>query len=183
MTNTGDFRRYSYATDASYAVEAFNMHRSNQATAPAKPKPRERFTVHENAVVKSKSQLKTEQKSAFRQMIQIMTVAVISLLVVGVVISSFAMKNELTKKLAAVERDISNAQSDCVSLQSQLDSLVSMSMIEQYAVEQLGMTKVKSNQVLYIDVQQYKADRQATLDAQSQQAQTQQTQQAQAGNK
>ena len=170
MTNTGDFRRYSYAADASYAVQAFNMQRSNQATAPAQPKPRERFTVHENTVVKSKSQLKAEQKSSFRQMLQIMAVAVISLAIVGIVIGSFAMKNELTKELAAVERDISNAQSDCVSLQSQLDSLVSMSMIEQYAVEQLGMTKVKSNQVLYIDVEQYKVDRQATLQAQAQSA-------------
>lgn len=172
MTNTGDFRRYSYAADASYAVEAFSMHRSNQATAPAQPKPRERFTVHENTVVKSKSQLKSEQKSAFRQMIQIMAVAVISLAVVGIVIGSFAMKNELTKELASVERDISNAQSDCVSLQSQLDALVSMSMIEQYAVEELGMTKVKSNQVLYIDVEQYKSDRQAALEAQAQQVQS-----------
>lgn len=170
MTNTGDFRRYSYASDASYALEAFNARRSNQATAPAQPKPQERFTVHENTVVKSKSELKAEQKKAFKQMMQIIAVAVISLAMVGVVIGSFAIKNELTKELASVQTDISNAQSDCISLESQLNSLVSMSMIEQYAVEELGMTKVKSNQVIYIDVEQYKLDRQATLEAQAQQA-------------
>ena len=26
MTNTGDFRRYSYGSDAAYAVQAFNYH-------------------------------------------------------------------------------------------------------------------------------------------------------------
>lgn len=31
-----------------------------------------------------------------------------------------------------------------------------MSMIDQYAVEKLGMTKMKSNQIKYIDVSQYK---------------------------
>ncbi len=29
MTNTGDFRRYSYSTEAAYAVQAFNYQRTS----------------------------------------------------------------------------------------------------------------------------------------------------------
>lgn len=38
MTNTGDFRRYSYGSDAAYAVQAFNYQRSSAAPAYI-PKP------------------------------------------------------------------------------------------------------------------------------------------------
>ena len=40
-----------------------------------------------------------------------------------------------------------------------------MSMIDQYAVEKLGMTKMKSNQIKYIDVSQYKQKRLAAAQA------------------
>ena len=33
MTNTGDFRRYSYGSDAAYAVQAFNYQRSSSGLA------------------------------------------------------------------------------------------------------------------------------------------------------
>lgn len=38
-------------------------------------------------------------------------------------------------------------------------------MIDQYAVEKLGMTKMKSNQIKYIDVSQYKQKRLAAAQA------------------
>lgn len=40
-----------------------------------------------------------------------------------------------------------------------------MNMIDQYAVEKLGMTKMKSNQIKYIDVSQYKQKRMAAAQA------------------
>ncbi len=38
---------------------------------------------------------------------------------------------------------------------------MSMSMIDKYAVDKLGMSKVQSNQIRYIDVSQFKEDRKA----------------------
>ena len=50
MTNSSDFRRYAYSADASYALEAFNAHRT--AAAPAYQPPRRQrkreLRVHEN---------------------------------------------------------------------------------------------------------------------------------------
>ena len=67
-----------------------------------------------------------------------------------------AKTNELTFEISRLEKNYSTAQSENTRLNSELDSLVSMSMIDQYAVEKLGMTKMKSNQIKYIDVSQYK---------------------------
>lgn len=164
MTNTNDFRRYSYSNDPAYLINQFDAHHGSQAPK-LRPdaQPQRGLKVRENKEIKSRHELKTEQKNAFVKMFKICVVAVISLAMVALLIHSLAVKNELTKQIAAKETDISNAQSEYISLQSQLDSLVSMSMIDQYAVEELGMTKVKSNQIQYMDVNEYKTQRKAEL--------------------
>ena len=42
MTNTGDFRRYSYSTEAAYAVQAFNYQRTSAAPSYV-PTPKKGF--------------------------------------------------------------------------------------------------------------------------------------------
>ena len=124
MTNTGDFRRYSYSTDAAYAVQAFNYQRTSAAPSYV-PTPKKDFAV-----------LYTNAKT-----------------------------NELTHEISDLQKNLSVSQSENTRLNSELDSLVSMNMIDQYAVEKLGMTKMKSNQIKYIDVSQYKQKRMAAAQA------------------
>lgn len=164
MTNTNDFRKYSYATDTSYMIDSFSYSRSSSQAAPklrpeAEPDALRDFKVRENSKRKSINQLKKEQKSAFVKMIMIIGVALLCFSMVALVLNSFVIKNEMTKEIAAMQYEISNAQSEHISLQSQLDAMVSISMIDEYAVSKLGMTKVKSNQIQYMDVNEYKAKR------------------------
>lgn len=158
MTNSNDFRKYSYQYDPAYLINSFDYQRSSQAPA-LKPEaqPKRPFRVHENKEIKSAADIKKEQKLSAKKAIRIVIVAVFSLAMIGLVINSLAVKNQLTKEIAVQETKIANAQSENISLQSQLDSLVSMSMIDEYAVEKLGMTKVKSSQIQYMDVSEYKA--------------------------
>lgn len=158
MTNSNDFRKYSYQYDPTYLINSFDYQRSSQAP-DLKPvaEPQRKFRVHENENVKSIALIKKEQKLSVKKAVRIVFVAVLSLAMLALVINSLAVKNQLTKQIAAQETKIANAQSENISLQSQLDSLVSMSMIDEYAVEKLGMTKVKSNQIQYMDVSEYKA--------------------------
>lgn len=169
MTNTTDFRRYSYQNDPTYLIKNFDLSRGSQAP---KVLPEEdvksRFTVRENTKVKSKAELNAEQKRAHRQAIQVFAVASLCIVLIACVIGSFAVKNEYTRALASQQVKISNAVSENVSLQSKLDAMVSISMIDEYAVDKLGMTKVKSNQIQYMDVEQYKLNRQEELAKQSQ---------------
>ena len=99
-------------------------------------------------------------------MLRIIAVALLCFFMVGIVINSFALKNQLTREIASQEIAVANAQSEYISLQAELNSLVSISMIDKYAVEELGMTKVKSNQIQYMDVEAFKAKREQSLSKQ-----------------
>lgn len=167
MTNTTDFRQYSFQNDPSYLINSFDVSRGSQAP---KVKPEvetdRRFTVRENTRLKSKSQLKSEERIARKQMRRIIGVAVLCLVLVAGVITSMAIKNEYTRQLASQEIQIANAQSEGISLQSKLNAMVSISMIDEYAVNELGMTKVKSNQIQYMDVDEFKDSYQADASTQ-----------------
>lgn len=160
VTNTNDFRRYSYLSDTSYLIDSFSYTSTSQAPK-LRPdaEPDRGLKVRENKKIKSKGELKAEQKSALAKAVKIAAVSVISFVMVVLVIHSYAQKNELTRSIESTQTQIENANSEYISLQSRLDSLVSMRMIDKYAVEELGMTKVKSNQIQYINVNDYKAQR------------------------
>ena len=161
MTNTNDFRRYSFQSDTAYLINSFDFSRGSQAPKlRPQDKPEEKIRVREGKGLKSRSELKKEQKSAFRKAVRIAAVAVLSLVMICLVLHSLALKNELTREISAKQTDIANAQSEYISLQSELNSLVSMSMIDKYAVEELGMTKMRSNQIQYVNVDEYKAKKQ-----------------------
>ncbi len=165
MTNTNDFRRYSYQNDPATLISAFTYTRGSQAQrVKPQPKPRENeIKIREGKGIKSREQLKKEQKEARGAMVRIAGVALLSFLMIGLVLYSFALKNQLTREIAAQEINVANAQSEYISLEAELNSLVSISMIDKYAVEELGMTKVKSNQIQYMDVAAFRAEREQSL--------------------
>ena len=151
MTNSSDFRRYAYSADASYALEAFNAHRT--AAAPAYQPPRRQrkreLRVHEN------TRLKSEGRMAVKQAAILVVSVLVTLGMLGGVLFTFAQKNKLNHEVASINRQISEAQSESTRLNSQLDALVSVEMIDQYAVEKLGMSKMQSGQMRYVDVDAY----------------------------
>ena len=165
MTNTNDFRKYSYATDTNSLISSFNYTRGSQAPkrVPSTQEQERELKLREGGGVKSREQLHKEQRASRALTIKVAAVAVVCLLLIGAVLNSFAVKNQLTREIAKKEIAIANAESEYISLESKLNSLVSMSMIDKYAVEELGMTKVRSNQIQYMDVSEYKAARELSL--------------------
>ena len=100
-----------------------------------------------------------------KKALQISVVAALCLTMLFAVLYTNAKTNELTHEISDLQKNLSVSQSENTRLNSELDSLVSMNMIDQYAVEKLGMTKMKSNQIKYIDVSQYKQKRMAAAQA------------------
>lgn len=155
MTNTNDFRKYSYSSDTTYLIESFSLTRGSQAPK-LRPEEDKSLKVRKGGKKKTRKQLKAEQKAALKTSAVVISVAVISLLMIAMALHSFALKNELTRQIQTTQTNIANANSEYISLESQLDALVSISTIDKYAVEELGMTKVKSNQIRYINVDEFK---------------------------
>lgn len=163
MTNTKDFRRYSYQSDPVYAVEAFNQSRSSAAPQLEPERKRKKLTVSPNTRAKSRAQLKAEQKLAFRKVVAIVaTVSIVAGMFMAV-IYTYSVKNELTREIASLESDIEIAESQSISLNAEFESMFSISQIDTYAVEELGMVKLDSSKINYIDSEEYKAERQAEL--------------------
>lgn len=160
MTNSGDFRRYSYQSDAAYALKAFDVSRSSAAPAYA-PKRQKDLKVRHNNTRKSRAQLVKEQRAALIKAVCIMFTALAFMGMFFGVLHTYALKNELTHEISDLQTELSVAQSENTRINSELNSLVSMSMIDQYAVDKLGMSKVQSNQIRYIDVSQFKEERKA----------------------
>lgn len=164
MVQSNDFRMYSYGSDASIALNAFNQTRS--ATAPKlRPDTSRGLKVAPNSKRKSPDELRTEQKLSFRKMLYIMGVTVLCLAMFSGVLFTYVQKNELNSSIRSIKNEIAIAKSENVSLNAELESMVSVSQIDAYAVENLGMTRLQSNQIKYIDSTEFLLQRAAAVSA------------------
>lgn len=160
MTNRGDFRRYSYNSDASYALDAFSVSRTSAAPA-YEPEVKKDLKIRENKKRKSKAELVNEQRAAFVKALGIFTSAMLAIAMLFGMLYTNARKNELNHEIANLKTELSVAESEGTRINSELNALVSMNMIDEYAVNNLGMSKMRANQIRYIDVSQFTEERKA----------------------
>ncbi len=153
MTNANDFRNY-YPVSTSAAVEAFNLQRSS-AAPEIDPKSGKDLSVRQHTRKKSRDEIKAEQKAAFSRMAIAVATAVISVGMISAVLSTYVQKNELTKQISSIRSEITMAESDNISLNAQLESMASISQVEDYAVNNLGMVKLQTSQIVYIDTSEF----------------------------
>ena len=160
MTNTNDFRQYSYQSDTARLISSFNYTRGSHAPK-VKPEYDEGYDRKLRATnakgIKSEAQLRHETRVSRNKAIRVVAVAVLFLAMIGFVLNSFVIKNQLTREITKQEVAIANAQSEYISLQSQLNIMYSVSMVDKYAVNKLKMSKVRQGQIQYMDVAEYKA--------------------------
>ncbi len=155
MTNTSDFRRY-YSSSTSAAIEAFSVERSSAAPKKDTESADLHIRVNENKKARqSAKELKQEQRNALARMIVVLTTAVLAVGMVSAVLTTYVQKNELTRQISSIQSEINMAESDNISLNSQLDALASISQVEDYAVNNLGMVKLQASQIVYIDTSEF----------------------------
>ena len=176
MTNASDFRRYSYGIDfeTRNAVSAFSQTRSSAAPAyvpevmPEAPVPRRRkkLSVTTNEKLKSREELLASERTARKQMLVIVSViAAVAIMLFGMLFT-YAVKNEYTRQIASLKTELSREVNQNICTNAELEALVTMEQIEDYAINKLGMVKLESDQVRYIDVEKYKDARIASLNEQ-----------------
>ena len=176
MTNASDFRRYSYGIDfeTRNAVSAFSQTRSSAApkyapdVMPESPVPRRKrkLSVTTNEKLKSREELIASQRLARKQMLVIVSVISLAAVMLFGMLFTYAVKNEYTRQIASLKTELSREVNQNICTNAELEALVTIEQIEDYAVNKLGMVKLQSDQVRYIDVEQYKADRTAALNEQ-----------------
>ena len=151
MTNTNDFRRYSYNNDTAYMINSFSANRGSQAP---KVRPEEdtsaNLKVRKNARVKSASQVKTEQRQAFNSVVKIAAVAILCLAMVGILLNSMAVKNELTREISQQQVAIANAKSENISLRSENLTSRHWSSHTHKVMEQLILLTCRTSNTVWI---------------------------------
>ncbi|HIU69347.1 MAG TPA: hypothetical protein IAD23_05245 [Candidatus Scubalenecus merdavium] len=161
MTTSGDFRRYAQ-NSAAYDLSFFEAQRPR----PAEQEERRKRSIR---VVEPKpltgAQLRAEQKACTSFNIRVMCVVAVCFAFLAASVAMFAYTNQLTHEVSSIEDDISYAQAENTQLTSTLDSMVSLSEIDDYAVNVLGMTKVQASQVRYIDGASFKQARDQQIEA------------------
>lgn len=171
MTNSNDFRRYSYSADmeTTDAIKAFNLTRSSAAPkyepTPERGRRQKRpLTVVEgNEKLKSKSELVADQRNNFKKAMLTITVLAIAVAMFFSMLFTYALKNEYTRQIASLKTELDREINQNICTNAELDALVTFDQIEDYAVNKLGMVKLETDQIRYIDVEKYKEERAASL--------------------
>ena len=96
--------------------------------------------------------VKIKNKYAFKNFVNILSIAVIVSLVVGVIYTNAAI-TQTTNKIAQTQNAITELESEKAYLEFTLESRMSLDEIESYAINVLGMVKMDSSQVEYIEIE------------------------------
>ena len=113
------------------------------------------------ALLEPKPQKETKQQAktvkiknnyAFKNFVNILSIAVIVSLVVGVIYTNAAI-TQTTNKIAQTQNAITELESEKAYLEFTLESRMSLDEIESYAINVLGMVKMDSSQVEYVEIE------------------------------
>ncbi len=126
----------------------------NGSAAPKmKPAPQKRPNLE--LVQKTKqtaAQVRQQTAADTKRAIKIMFISIAILMFMAVAIYSRVQLDEINREIKRVENKIELAESDSIKINNELNSIVSINNVEDYAANQLGMVKVQDYQVVYVDL-------------------------------
>ncbi|MBQ6928771.1 MAG: hypothetical protein IJN27_00490 [Oscillospiraceae bacterium] len=96
--------------------------------------------------------VKLKNKKAFQTAVRALSLAVILSMIIGVIYTNSQI-TEITTDIATVQSEITELESEKAYLDFTLESRMSLNEIEEYAVNVLGMVKMDSTQVEYIEIE------------------------------
>lgn len=101
---------------------------------------------------KSVAQAKAEMRAASLRSFKVIAVAVFLLSMFAALLYSKLRVDELDRQINRTQTGLTAAQSENVKLNMQLDSMISLEKVEDYAQNTLGMVKVENYQITYLDL-------------------------------
>lgn len=93
----------------------------------------------------------TETKSG--SVLSIVLASVLAAILLGLVIYSLDRRSTMYSEVTALNNELTLAQAENVRLQSELEGKISAKNVEDYAENVLGMKKIDSSQIKYIEIQ------------------------------
>jgi len=98
------------------------------------------------------AQIQQEANAASLKAVKIFAIAVVILLFMSMAIYSRVQLDEVNREISSVENKMELAESDTIRLNNELNAMVSINNVEDFAANKLGMVKVQDYQVVYVDL-------------------------------
>lgn len=95
----------------------------------------------------------TVSESKTGSVLSIILVSALAVVMLGTVIYSLDRRNTIYNKVSELNSELNLAEAENVRLQSELDGKMSVRNVEDYAENVLGMQKIDSSQIQYIEIQ------------------------------
>lgn len=141
-----------------YAYNNYNRNAKivayNGSAAPkVKPAPQRRPQLElVKKTAQTAAQVRQQTAADTKRAIKIMCIAVAILMFMAMAIYSRVQLDEINREISSVENKMELAESDTIKLNNELNSIVSINNVENYAINELGMVKVQDYQVVYVDL-------------------------------
>lgn len=140
---------YSYTYNKNAKVVAYN----GSAAPKMKPAPQKRPDLRlVEKTRKTAAQVRQQTAVDTKRAIKIMFISIAILMFMAVAIYSRVQLDEINREIKRVESKIELAESDAIKINNELNSIVSINNVEDFAANQLGMVKVQDYQVVYVDL-------------------------------
>ena len=140
---------YTYTYNKNAKVVSFN----GSAAPKMKPAPQRKPDL--KLVQKTKqtaAQVRQQTAADTKRAIKVMFISIAILMFMAVAIYSRVQLDEINREIKSVENKIELAESDSIKINNELNAIVSINNVEDYAANELGMVKVQDYQVVYVDL-------------------------------
>lgn len=138
-----------------YDFSLFEMKTGTAANISTAPKKREEKKPQMRVVVNNRRKSKINIVPAYVQRNSVVKAGIVLfclLAVLGMLIFMQAKLDNVNRQIARTQKTLEETKSETVRLQMELNSIISIDKVEDYAVNTLGMVKIESGQVEYIDL-------------------------------
>lgn len=140
---------YAYDYNRNERVVSYNSSAAPKVKPESQKKPQLELVKKPRMTAQ---QIRQQSIIETKKTIKVMAVAITIMLFMAVAIYSRIQLDEINREISSVEKKIELAQSDSVKLNNELNAIVSIDNVEEYAVDVLGMEKIQDYQVEYVDL-------------------------------
>ena len=138
-----------------YDFSLFEMKTGTTANISTAPKKREEKKPQMRVVVNNRRKSKINIVPSYVKSNSVAKAGVVLfclLAILGMLIYMQAKLDNVNRQIARTQQTLEETKSETVRLQMELNSIISIDKVEDYAVNTLGMVKIESGQVEYIDL-------------------------------
>lgn len=133
-----------------FDIEHFEIGASN--AAPALNPSKEVKSNIKKLEPRSDEELRAEEMKALKKSVALLCFVLVIFGIVALQISAGAKNYRLMREIQTAQAALNIAQSENVRLNSELNGITSIAIIDSYATEVLGMSKVENYQIECIDM-------------------------------